>query len=141
MNLEECFEKGLLKKDIESEEKARKSVETARHKLDIAKRTFDAKIYEETIVNGYAAMFHAARALLFRDGIREKSHYGLYVYVKERYKYKLEPRLINELNTLRLERHELLYGLEKVEVKEVEAEDILKIAEDFIDAVEASLRS
>ena len=51
MNVDECFEKGLLKKDIESKGKAEKSVEAAKHKLSIAKRTFDAEIYEETIVN------------------------------------------------------------------------------------------
>ncbi len=136
MNVKECFEKGLLKKDIASKEKAIKSIEKAKHKLGIAKRTFDVKIYEETIVNGYAAMFHAGRALLFKDGVKEKSHYGLYVYIRERYKDKLEHRFINELNALRLERHDLLYGLEKIEVKEVEAEDIVKIAGDFIKAVE-----
>lgn len=135
MNVEECFEKGLLRKDIESKDKSKKSIEAAKHKLDIAKRTFEAKIYEETILTGYAAMFHAGRALLFKDGVREKSHYGLYVYIKEKYNDKLESRFINELNSLRLERHELLYGLEKTEIKEVEAEDILRIAEEFIEAV------
>jgi uncharacterized protein (UPF0332 family) len=137
MNVNECLEKGLLKKDVKSRDKAEKSIEVARHKLSIAKRTFDVNIYEETIINGYAAMFHAGRAILFRDGLVEKSHYGLYVYIKERYGEKIEPRFINELNSLRLERHELLYGLEKVEIKEAEAEDIIRIAEDFVKAVEA----
>ena len=136
MNIDECFKKELLKKDTPSIEKARKSIESAKHKLSIAKQTFDVKIYEETIVNSYAAMFHAGRVLLFKDGVKEKSHYGLYIYIKEKYKDKLEPRFINELNALRLERHELLYGLEKVEITEVEAEDIIKIAEDFVKAVE-----
>jgi len=136
MNVNECFEKGLLKKDIESKDKALKSIEAAEHKLSIAKRTFDAEIYEETIVNGYAVMFHAGRALLFKDGVVEKSHFGLYIYIRERYAGKIEARFVNEFNSLRLERHELLYGLDKTEIKEVEAEDILKIAEDFIKAVE-----
>ncbi len=140
MNIEECFRKELLKKDAPSKEKCKKSIQSAEHKLSIAKRTFDAKIFEETIVNGYASMFHASRALLFLDGIKERSHYGLYVYVKEAYKDKLEPKFIIELNALRLERHELLYGLEKVEISEVEAEDILKIAEDFIKAIEKLVR-
>jgi len=135
MDIEECLEKGLLKEDKEDIEKAKKSIEIAKHKLSIAKRTFDVKIFEESIINAYAAMFHAGRALLFKDGFKEKSHYGLFVYIKEKYNDKLEPRFINELNALRLERHELLYGLEKQEIKEVEAEDVMKLAEDFIKAV------
>ena len=82
-------------------------------------------------------MFHAGRALLYKDGFSEKSHFGLFVYIKERYGNKLEPRFINELNSLRLERHELLYGLEKPEIKEVEAEDAIKIAEDFIKSIKS----
>ena len=136
MKIEECFEKGLLKKDIKDINKAKKSIEIAKHKTEISKKVFDIKIFEDSIVNAYAAMFHAARALLYKDGIKERSHYGLFVYVKEKYKDKLEPRFINELNALRLERHELLYGLEKTEIKEVEAEGAIKIAEDFINAVE-----
>ena len=139
MDINECFEKGLLKKDKQDKEKALKSIETAKYKLDIAKRTFDVQIFEEAIINSYAAMFHAARALLFKDGIKEKSHFGLFVYIKEKYKDRLEPRFINELNALRLERHELIYGLEKPEIKEVEAEDIIFVTKEFILAIEKLL--
>ena len=139
MDIKTCFEKGLLKKDIPDREKARKSIEIARHKLEIARANLDIKIYEETIINGYAAMFHAARALLFRDGISENSHFGVYVYIKEKYRNKLEARFINELNALRLERHELWYGLEKSEIKEVEGENALSVAKDFVNAVEKLL--
>jgi len=135
MNVEDCLEKGLLKKEEADIEKSKKSIEVAKHKLDLAKRLFDLKIFEETITNSYAAMFHAARSLLFKDGIKEKSHYALFVYIKEKYSDKLEKRFINELNALRLERHEINYGLEKPEIKEVEAEDVIKIAEDFISAI------
>lgn len=136
MDIKGCLEKGLLKKNKKDIEKAKKSIKIAKHKLVIAKRIFDVKIFEESIINAYATMFHASRALLFKDGFKEKSHYGLFIYIKEKYGYKLEPRFINELNALRLERHELLYGLEKQEIKEVEAEDVIKIAEDFIKAIE-----
>lgn len=141
MDVKECFEKGLLKKDIKSKEKARKSIETAKHKLEIAKSTFEMKIYEEAIINAYAAMFHAARALLFKDGIAERSHFGVYVYLKEMYKDKIEARFINELNALRLERHEIWYGLEKLEIKEVEAEDVISVARDFINVAERLIKN
>ena len=136
MNVEECLEKGLLKKDAKDINKALRSIEVAKHKLSIAQRTFEVEIYEESIINAYAAMFHSGRALLYKDGFKEKSHFGLFVYIKEKYKEKLEPKFLNELNALRLERHELLYGLEKAEIKEVEAEAVITIAADFIKAIE-----
>ncbi|MFH1182101.1 MAG: HEPN domain-containing protein [Candidatus Woesearchaeota archaeon] len=139
MNLEDCFEQGLLKKELPDTEKVKKSVETASRKLGLAKRLFELKIFEETILNAYSAMFHAARALLFRDGIREKSHYALFLYVKEKYSDKLERRFINELNTLRIERHEISYGLEKPEISEAEAGEVIKVAEHFISAVKKIL--
>jgi uncharacterized protein (UPF0332 family) len=136
MNVQDCFEKGLLKKEKPDIEKSKKSIEVAKYKLSLAKRLFDLKIFEETVTNSYSAMFHAGRALLFKNGVKEKSHYALFLYIKEKYSNKLERRFINELNALRLERHEISYGLEKLEIKEVEAEEVIKIAEDFIFAVE-----
>ena len=135
MNIKECLEKGLLKKDIKSIERAKKSVEIAEHKLDIAKRVFDIEIFDDSIINAYSVMFHAARALLFKDGYRENSHYGLYVYISEKYKDKIGLKFVNELNALRLERHELAYGLEKSDIKEIEAENIISVAGEFLKIV------
>lgn len=139
MDVEACFNQGLLKKESPDTEKVKKSVEVAIHKLSLAKRLFGLKIFEETIVNSYSAMFHAARALLFKDGVKEKSHYALFLYLKEKYSDKLERRFINELNALRLERHEISYGLEKPEISEIEAWEVIKVSEDFIAAIKRIL--
>ena len=37
-SIEECIEEKLLKKDVPDLEKAKKSLETVEHKLDVAKR-------------------------------------------------------------------------------------------------------
>jgi uncharacterized protein (UPF0332 family) len=136
MNVDECIKQGLLKRDIPSKEKAAKSLEIAKHKLGVARKLFGFKIFEETITNSYSSMFHASRALLFRDGIKEKSHYAVFVYIKEKYSGKLEMRFINEFNNLRTERNEISYGLEKSNISAEEAKEVLKTAEEFIGAVE-----
>ena len=135
MNVEECLLEGLLKEDTPSQEKAERSIAMAGTKLELAKREKTAGIFESAIIAAYSSMFHAARSLLFRDGYKEKSHYGLFVYTKEKYSGKLEPRFINELNNLRLERHNLLYGLEKPDVQEIEAGTTVKIASEFLEAI------
>lgn len=140
MDLNECIEKGLLKADKKDLNKALKSIEAAERQIELAKRSLKAGIYEDTILNAYAAMFHSARSLLYKDGFAEKSHYALYVYLKEKYASKIEHRFLNELNNLRLERHEVLYGLSRLEVDETEARDVLGIAEEFAGKIKTLLK-
>ena len=72
-----------------------------------------------------------ARALLFRDGFREKSHYAIYVYLKEKYSEKIEPKFLNELNLLRIERHEIFYGLEDESFDKISIKKQITVAEEF----------
>lgn len=39
-------------------------------------------IYRYATINAYYATFHAARALLFSKGYRERSHYALYIAIE-----------------------------------------------------------
>ena len=80
-------------------------------------------------------MFQAARALLFKDGIIEKSHACVVAYLKENYAQTLGHDRINWLDTYRLERHESFYGLEKSIVDNEEAEDALVKSEKFLFSV------
>lgn len=88
------------------------------------------------MVLSYSAMFHAARALLFRDGWTEKSHACVVAYLRARYvsRGKLERRYLAMLDAARLERHETLYGLE-VTVAREDAELTLRAAREFVSRV------
>jgi uncharacterized protein (UPF0332 family) len=136
MNVEECVESGLLLKTQPSNDKAIRSLDLAEHKLELAEKELNAEIYENAIVSAYTSMFHAARALLFRDGHKERSHYALCIYTKEKYGDRIEKRYIHELNTLRMQRHDLMYGLEeRSEVREAEAESAISIAGGFLKSI------
>ena len=136
MNIKECFEKELLRKGVPDLERSRRSVASAEHKLENAQTVFEVGVYEDAIIDAYTAMFHASRALLFKDGIEERSHYGVYIYLCEKYGGKIEQRFLNELNALRMERHKLMYDTWKSpEIKEVEAENIIKVASEFVESV------
>ncbi len=136
MNVEQCINEGLLKETAPDTDKADASLEMAEHKLGLAKREFESEIYENAVVSAYASMFHSGRAILFRDGYKERSHYAIYVYLEERYSGQMERKYLNEFNSLRLERHELMYGLEKSgEVKEAEAESAISMAKGFLSLI------
>ena len=83
-------------------------MEVAEERLAQAKKALKLGIIPYALIEAYTAMFHAARAVLYRDGIQEKSHYAIYIYLNEKY-----PEIpSNLLNIHRIERHETLYGLE-----------------------------
>jgi uncharacterized protein (UPF0332 family) len=85
-------------------------------------------------------MFQAARAILFNDGIIEKSHACVVEYLRENYSSKLGQNMINWLDTYRLERHESFYGLEKSTIDRDEAENALKKSKKFLKSVQQILQ-
>lgn len=111
MNVNELFEKRLLIKIPCDKEKSLKSLETSKKHLNQAKEIKSLMYNDMIILACYTSMFHAARALLYKDGIQEKSHYAVYIYLKENYSEALGD-LIFEFNAAREQRQEELYGLE-----------------------------
>lgn len=81
-------------------------------------------------------MFHASRAILFRDGIKERSHECIPVYLKERYP-ELETQA-NILDSYRRFRHDAIYGLDFV-MDEEEARTALESAKDFLEKIKIFL--
>ncbi len=76
-----CLKRGLLRdEDFDADDVAR-SCERAREWLRECRMDIDAGAYNSAISAGYMAMFHSARALLFRDGLREKSHFCVARYL------------------------------------------------------------
>ena len=138
MNIAECFEKRLLGRTKPDTKKAMRLLEIAEKKLETAKESFEKKLYGPTIIYGYTSMFHSSRALLYKDGISEKSHYCLVLYIRENYSKDIAPYLINSLDSYRKERHETLYGLEFVETKK-DASLIIKDAEQLLEKVKEIL--
>ena len=110
MNVDECFKKRMLRKTQPDIKKAKRSIEIAENKLETAKKSFKKELYGPTIIYGYTSMFHSSRALLYKDGVQEKSHICLVLHMREKYKDKIPPYLINSLDSFRKERHETLYG-------------------------------
>jgi len=117
MNIDECFKKRMLRKTQTDIKKAKRSIEIAENKLETAKKSFKKELYGPTIIYGYTSMFHSSRALLYKDGVQEKSHICLVLYIREKYKDIIPPYLINSLDSFRKERHETLYGLDFIETK------------------------
>jgi len=135
MRLEDCFKERLLRRIEPDLEKTRRSLEIAKKKLRMGKEALDKGLLDASLIYAYTSMFHSARALLYKDGIQEKSHTCLILYLKEKYANSMPYYLIQSLDYFRKERHEALYGLD-FEVKEKDVALALKDAEEFITVVE-----
>jgi uncharacterized protein (UPF0332 family) len=70
---------------------ALKEMEAATYDLTRARRSLDDHDAKWAIIKAYYAMFHAARALLFSKGFREKSHRALLAALRELFRGSIEP--------------------------------------------------
>ena len=137
MNLDECFEKRLLRNARPDLLKTEKAIEMAQRALTQAEKLMEHGFFEQVILYSYTAMFQGARALLFKDGIFEKSHYCVVEYLKRNYVQsgKLQQNHIHWLDTYRIERHETLYGLEKMDIRKEDAQNAITSAKEFLKAI------
>ncbi len=140
MRADDCFKKRLLRRTKPDPLKVTKALEMAGLKKERALELFENDFFEESIVASYTCMFQAARALLFHDGVIEKSHACVISYLREHYSSKIGQNMINWLDTYRLERHESFYGLEKSTIDEDEAKDALEKSEKFLESVKLILQ-
>jgi uncharacterized protein (UPF0332 family) len=79
--LEKCFADGKLQPVEPSRQKVGESIDLARAYLDEARQSVGIGNNRLAMNGVYFAWFDAARAILFRDGIREKSHFCLEQYL------------------------------------------------------------
>lgn len=137
MRLKDCYEKGLLRKRRPDPLKSKRAIELARSDLDRAARLLESEFFMESRLLSYTGMFQAARALMFQDGVFERSHACVVEYLKVNYtkKHKLDINYVNWLDSMRVERHETLYGLELIDVSKEEAEDALSKGLKFLEKV------
>ena len=136
MELAECFRRGLLVRATADDDSARRSLLLAHRYLDDAEKSLSIETYRPVVIMSYTAMFHGARAILFRDGVKERSHECIPLFIRERY-----PALIshaNRLDTYRRFRHEALYGLD-FEPGKQDAITAISVAKEFLTAAETVL--
>lgn len=137
--MERCFEQGLLLKVEPSKRKSELSIKQAKEWLGEASKNLKSGTYRSAQLSIYLAFFHAARAVLFRDGVREKNHYCIGVYL-EKYIHEgfLEEKWVMLFHRMRSIRHTEHYSLQ-VSPSPEEVESGLKSGEKFVRRIEKLL--
>lgn len=131
MNIRECLEQRFLIKTKPAEDLIQKEFSEAEYDLEKAKKAFEDEDYKWSIVKSYYCMFHAARAVLFKIGLKEKRHFAIGVVLEDLNKQgKLESRHVNDFNAAVSSREDADYHY--TYSKEIADYD-LKIAYDFLE--------
>ena len=138
----DCIEKGLLRKVLVSNDKAKQSIKKAEKWLDEAGKTLNGKAFDSSVLASYMVMFHSARAILFHDGYREKSHACVARYLEEKYVKtgKLERKWIELLDHHREVRHVDQYDLSFFSTNE-EAEKAIESSIRFLERMKSLFNS
>ena len=133
-NVKKLLELNLLRKIPPSPKKAEESIKTAESWLIEAENNLRNRALRSCILSSYLAMFHAARAILFLKGFREKSHFAVARFLEDMFVEKglLERKWVEILDYYREMRHEDQYSTGFV-VSEEEAERAFETAEEFVE--------
>ncbi len=138
--VEDCFKEGLLKKIPPNKKFAEQSMKQAEHFLGEAEELIEKGIKDMAFIALYNASFHAARAVLFRDGVKERSHYCVSKYLEEKYAEKeiitMQHAII--LDSLREKRNDIQYSLNPPDLEEDLAEICNQVA-GFIERIKQIL--
>ncbi len=138
---EDCIKKGLLRKVAPSKDSATKSIKRAKMWLSQAREAYEAEIYDSSILASYEAMFHAARAILIKDGYREKSHYCISRYLEQEYSEKgvFDKNWVIILDSYREMRHRVAYNTE-FEATNTEAKEAITDSGMFIEEMSKHIK-
>ena len=82
---EECLRRNKIRKFSRGKVLVAKTLGTAQHDLETAKKTLKDKGYKWATIQSYYSMFHSARALLYAKNYRERSHHCLIVAIRALY--------------------------------------------------------
>ena len=88
-DFESCIKSGKIRRFAAGAELVAAELETARQDFEEAKRTAAAGGFKWATIQAYYAMFHTARALLYAEGFRERSHRCLVIALRALY---VQPR-------------------------------------------------
>jgi uncharacterized protein (UPF0332 family) len=78
----QCLESGKIVPFARGKNLVKKELSVAKNDLSDAKAGYKDQRYKWSTIQAYYAMFHAARALIYYRGYREKGHYCLAVALR-----------------------------------------------------------
>ncbi len=115
-----------------------KEIVSAEYDLGKSRNSLKEEDYKWAIIQAYYSMFHAARALIYSKGYREKSHRACLVALKEFFLGALGEQRINDFEEAMGLRESADYGSAYTDE---DAKNLILKAEDFLGNVRRILKT
>lgn len=130
-DFEDCLNRQKLVKFASARKLTSREMESAGEDLRDAKDSLNRGKDKWATIQAYYVMFHTARALLYSEGYREKSHYCLIVAMRAIFVEKgmLDVRLVEALQTAKVLRENADY---ENEFSKQSAKGLAEKAEEFL---------
>ena len=97
MNVKKAIEEGFLEKIEIDDRLANKEFAESDYDFEKAKKAFEEEDYKWSIVKSYFSMFHSARAILFKLGLKERRHFAINLVLEDlNIKGNLESIYVND---------------------------------------------
>lgn len=130
MDIESCLREGFLQRVKVERELIEKELEEAEYDLGRAEHALDEGDFKWSIVKIYYSMFHAARAVLFSLGLKERRHFAIRVVLEDlNARGKLESKFISDFSAALGAREDADY---RYTYSQETAAYLLKAAEEFL---------
>ncbi len=136
---ERCLEEGKIVRIEKDKRIMQKEIDSAKYDLRMAEESLERKDFKWSIIKAYYSMFHAAKALLFSKGYREKTHFCLMIAVKELFVNtgKIEEKYLKNFREAMILREEADYEFKFSEDGAIET---VENAKEFLNRIEDILR-
>ncbi len=125
---EECVRTGKLKPSQDAKVMVEKELRAAAGDLNDALQGLAGGRWKWSTIQAYYVMFHAARALIYNHGYREKSHYCLRIAVEYLYS-EIPSQMIEDFQTAKIMRENADY---EENFSDIGAQKIVRSAEGFL---------
>jgi uncharacterized protein (UPF0332 family) len=139
MKIDELIKKNFIRKEKVDKEEISGSLETSKRFLERAEGNLEIEFWDVAFLLAYNSIFHSARALLFKNGYKERSHWAMILALKELYEKNEElQKILDILDSYRISRHAIQYRGSLC--SRIDAEEAVKDAKQFIETVEKILK-
>lgn len=97
MRYEDCLESGQIRRGSIGREDVLNQLKIAEDYIRKAEIILGKETYDISFLTAYISIFHSARALLYKCGYKERSHFCLFEFVKHQFKDNKEMYRLAEI--------------------------------------------
>lgn len=138
LEFKDCLARGSIKELKGAVRFVAKELKAAEDDLKEARKSLQRESTKWAIVQAYYAMFHAGRALVYKQGYRERSHHCLIVALRALYQGKgLSAELVDRLGQAKALRENADYV---GEFSKESSDFLVRSAEEFVKAAHSLLK-